>query len=465
MSSLELYNSTLREGTQHTNVNFDLPEMREIAVALLDGGNAHFVEIHCYPGRSTEHARSMLERFEDRVVTHHRSYEPDIKNRASIGPGNTSMFQTTSPNGLESLGLTIPELKEKVRSDIILANSLKLSVAKYTFEHATDTDPELLKELAIIAQNAGTKRISLPDTKGKSEPHEYAELLEYLMDYVDVPLVAHCHDDLGLAVANSLAAYDVGVRCIDSSVLGLGERAGQTRTEVINAILRVKRGETIPTENLNMIVELVSALTGVYPGPHDPVTGRYSFTHRAGTHAHKINRLGGNNEHPYLPFDPLLVGRNEDFNLSNLSGASTVEAMLRRYDIEAVEREKLNEIASRVKNLAEENGSDVISRDFEYIASDVLGRSLDWFIRKRGEPETSTYRIFVDTNRPPQEVAREIRRTVRSARYIEELFGEYDILVVIPNTTSEFGNAYVDTIRRIPGVKGTATYISARSWK
>lgn len=472
MTELELYNSTLREGSQHTNVHFGLSEMEEIAEALLDSGNAHLVEIHCYPGeRNSEIVRRMLDRFGDRIVTHHRAYDPDIENRIRVADfGNTSMFQTVSDAGLFSLRMGYPDLKDKIRRDVSKARAGGLTVAKYTLEHATDARPELLKELALIAQDAGAQRIGIPDTKGRATPDEYGALMEYLMSYVEVPLTVHCHDDLGLAVANSLAAYDAahrskaGKTVLDSSILGIGERAGETKTEVLNTLLRVKREENIPTEHLYMLTELVSGLTGVYPGPHDPIAGDYAFTQRAGTHHHKINKINRTNglEHPYLPFDPSIVGRTEEFNISPYSGVSTIEtALAQRYGITDVSKDQLEGIAARVRGF----DNDVMPRDFDYLVSEELVMPLDNLVKRRKKPETSTYRIFIQTNGSNQKVAQEIRRAVRPARYIDEIFGEYDIVVVIPRISAELGNAYVDMIKRIPDVTRTTTYISARSWK
>jgi isopropylmalate/homocitrate/citramalate synthase len=468
MSDLVLYDSTLREGSQQAGVNFGLPGSEEITEGLLETGNADFVEIHCYPGTTTERAGKLLERFGSQIVTHHRLYGPDIRNRAALGSGNISMYQTTSLEGLKSLGLDPDSLKEKIKLNLRLAQDMGLTVLKLALEHATTSDPELLKEVGIISRDNGVKTISLPDTKGIATPSEYAGLVSYIQDSVGMPVGAHCHNDLGLAAANALAAYDSGVRWIDSSVLGLGERAGQTPKEVIHTILRVKRGERIPTEALKMIVELVSSLTGVYPSPNHPVAGERAFTQRAGTHYHKIQQLERDDtfNHPYLPFRPEIVGRKESFNLSALSGNSTIRAVLSTYGIKCTNKE-VEEIRRQVNSLAEKTGSDVMIRELELIMSIVLKRPLDFFIRRRGESETSTYRIFISTEgRPLIDIVRDIRDKVRGARYIDELYGEkYDIFVSIPRVKPEFGNAYVDAIRSIPGVVGTTTYISARSWK
>src|SRR4030042_7133402 len=113
MTNLVLWNSTLREGTQQSGVYFGLSEMIETADALLDCGLAHYIEMHCYPGKDdARNVKQMLRRYGERLVTHHRACASDVNNRLSIASkGNTSMYQTVSPVGLSAVGIrSYPQL-------------------------------------------------------------------------------------------------------------------------------------------------------------------------------------------------------------------------------------------------------------------------------------------------------------------------------------------------------------------
>ncbi|MBI2545043.1 MAG: hypothetical protein HYW22_00370 [Candidatus Aenigmarchaeota archaeon] len=470
---MKLLNSTLREGVQHANVLFDLPEMFEVSGALLETGNAHYIEIHSYDG-DNDTVKQMIDRFgKDRIITHHRSDPGDIQHRIGMGEGNTAMFLSISEAGRRSIGLSYDDTRRKIKSDITRAIDGGLVVAKYTLEHATSTDPEIILELAKIARDAGTKGIGVPDTKGISEPSTYGALLEYVMSGLgsELPVFVHLHDDLNLATANALAAYDVGKRLggevvLDSSVLGLGERCGEVKTEVLNVMLRVLRGEKLQTEDLYKIGKLVSQITGFHIESTHPVLGSGAYTDRAGTHSSKIIKERERGEDsPYSSYNPAIVGRRRSFNLSAYSGVSTIKDALESYGIVDADPEKLQQIRDAVVELAKRDRTDVGPLDFEKIAAEYLPVTVEQLVERRGTPEIATYFVFVNVDGSSRDVAREIRKRIRHADYIAETFGVYDIIVRIPVDKHEIGNMYVDRIRSTPGVTSTQTYMTSRVWK
>jgi 2-isopropylmalate synthase len=140
---------------------------------------------------------------------------------------------------------------------------------------------------------AGATTLNIPDTVGYSVPHEFAELIQTLRRRVrgidGVTISVHCHDDLGLSVANSLAAISAGARQVECTVNGIGERAGNTSLEELVMVMRV-RAEHYPyetavvAEQLFPSSQLLSEITGVYVQPHKAIVGRNAFAHEAGIH-------------------------------------------------------------------------------------------------------------------------------------------------------------------------------------
>jgi 2-isopropylmalate synthase len=170
---------------------------------------------------------------------------------------------------------------------------------EFSPEDATRTDLDYLVACAQIAVDEGARVINLPDTVGYTTPTEYRALFETLRARLrgaeKVMLSAHCHDDLGLAVANSLAAIEGGAEQVECTVNGIGERAGNASLEEIVMALQVRCAllpyETrIATNLLYPTSQLLSALTGVSVQPNKAVVGRNAFAHEAGVHQHGVMR-------------------------------------------------------------------------------------------------------------------------------------------------------------------------------
>jgi 2-isopropylmalate synthase len=165
---------------------------------------------------------------------------------------------------------------------------------EFSAEDATRSDPDYLARICDVAVQAGATTINLPDTVGYSVPEEYAAMFRYVRDRVDshgsTVFSAHCHDDLGLATANSLAAIQAGARQVEVTINGLGERAGNAPLEEVVMALRV-RGEAInapqtaiKTQELLPTSRLVSELTGLPVQANKAVVGANAFAHEAGIH-------------------------------------------------------------------------------------------------------------------------------------------------------------------------------------
>ena len=166
---------------------------------------------------------------------------------------------------------------------------------EFSPEDASRSDPDFLCRMVATAIDAGATTINLPDTVGYCVPEEYGAIFSMLRRRVPqvagITLSSHCHNDLGMAVANSLAAVAAGARQIECTINGIGERAGNAALEEVAAAMLVRRDKFPYVHNLAMeqlypTSQLLSAVIGVGPAPNKAVVGSNAFAHEAGIHQH-----------------------------------------------------------------------------------------------------------------------------------------------------------------------------------
>ena len=185
------------------------------------------------------------------------------------------------------------EIIKMAQESITYARTFRDDV-EFSPEDASRTEPEFLAQVVEAAIDAGATTVNIPDTVGYAIPSEFGALIAYLFDNVpnisDVVINVHCHNDLGLAVANSLAAIQNGARGVECTINGLGERAGNAAMEEIVMALRTRPDEFghvatgIRTENLYRASRLVSQLTGISVQRNKAIVGANAFAHEAGVH-------------------------------------------------------------------------------------------------------------------------------------------------------------------------------------
>jgi 2-isopropylmalate synthase len=232
---------------------------------------------------------------------------------------------------------------------------------EFSPQDATRTDPDFVVETCRAAVAAGATTINIPDTVGYAMPEHFVGLMTKVFDEVrqgnqDVILSTHCHNDLGLAVANSLSAIEAGARQIEGAINGIGERAGNTSTEEI--IMAVKtRQDYFNVEigaNTTEIVEtsrLVSRLTGYPVQFNKAVVGRNAFAHESGIHQHGVLR----NRETYEIMDPTSIGHESVLVLGKHSGRAAFSDALLKMDIE-LDEEAFARAFARFKELADRKG-------------------------------------------------------------------------------------------------------------
>ena len=203
-----------------------------------------------------------------------------------------TFLATSDIHLVHKLRLSRRECLECARDSVRFAKSLCNDV-EFSAEDATRSDPDFLCQVLEAAIDAGATTINIPDTVGYTVPSEYGGLISRIDQEVRkvaaVVLSAHCHDDLGLATANSLAAVAAGARQVECTVNGIGERAGNTSLEELVMALRVRSDQypfdtAIQTEQLFPTSQLLSELTGVVVQPNKAIVGRNAFAHEAGIH-------------------------------------------------------------------------------------------------------------------------------------------------------------------------------------
>lgn len=203
------------------------------------------------------------------------------------------VFLATSDIHLKyKLKITRQECLEQARDSVAFAKSL-CSDVEFSPEDATRTDPDFLCQVVQAVVDAGATTVNIPDTVGYSTPAEFADLIHTLRQRVrgieNVTISAHCHNDLGLAVANTLAAIAAGARQVECTINGIGERAGNASLEEIVVAMRVRRDRypyqtEIDAERLYPISQLLTDITSVSVQPNKAIIGRNAFAHEAGIH-------------------------------------------------------------------------------------------------------------------------------------------------------------------------------------
>ena len=301
---ITIFDTTLRDGEQSPGCSMNPPEKLKLARQLERLG-ADVIEAG-FPIASAGEVESVRVVAEEvrgaKVAALARAKEPDIlaAGKALRGAARPVIHVFLATSGIHlkwKLKITPEEALKQAVEAVRLAKSLAPEV-EFSAEDATRTDYGYLREVLRAVFEAGASTLNVPDTVGYSLPHEYAELVGNLVK--DIPgavISVHCHNDLGLAVANSIAAVQAGARQVECTINGIGERAGNASLEELVMAIKV-RGETLGAETgirselLAPTSAMLSGVTGVWPQPNKAVVGRNAFAHEAGIHQHGVMQNG-----------------------------------------------------------------------------------------------------------------------------------------------------------------------------
>ena len=242
-------------------------------------------------------------------------------------------------------------------------------IVEFSAEDATRSDLDFLTQIFRTGVAAGADRLCPCDTVGVLIPEKTSELyVELKKRFSNVPLSVHCHDDFGLAVANSIIALKHGAVQAHVTMNGLGERAGNASLEEIAVVLKARYHVNmgIKTELLYETSRLVSRITDFPLQPNKAIVGENAFVHESGMHTHGILA----NPSTYEPFNPEMIGRTRRIAAGKHSGSTGIKASLNEMGLEP-NNNQLKEIFQRVKNLGDK-GKRVADADLQAIAEVVM---------------------------------------------------------------------------------------------
>jgi isopropylmalate/homocitrate/citramalate synthase/4-hydroxybenzoate polyprenyltransferase len=325
--------TTLRDGEQMPGVAFGVAEKVELA-RRLDALGVPLIEVG-YPSVSEEEAEAVRAiaglGLDAAVQVIARPVRADIDVAIASGADSIALFAGTSDAHVRAKLRTTPQrLLERVRGAVVHAKESGRQVV-FAAEDATRTDPAYLVEIFTAAADAGADAVGIADTAGVATPWRIARLVREVAARTPLPIAMHCHDDLGLAAANSVAGLLAGASAVQCSVLGIGERAGNAALEEVVLILETAYGHRtgIDLTALTPLARHVAALVGQPVPPTRPVVGGHAFTHESGLHVDGLVRDSSS----YEPYPPELTGRHRRFVFGKHSGRTALRHVLSRHGV------------------------------------------------------------------------------------------------------------------------------------
>lgn len=325
MKEIKIFDTTLRDGEQSPGASMNIEEKIRIALQLeklgVDIIEAGFAASSQGDFEAIHKISQNLEK--SCVCSLARALESDIKVAASaIAPAKVKRIHTfiaTSPIHMEyKLKLKPDEVVKKAVNAVQYAKSL-VSDVEFSCEDACRSDIVFLKEIIAAVLEVGADTINIPDTVGYRLPNEASKIIGEIHSFIGerAILSAHFHNDLGLAVANSIEAIKSGARQIECTINGLGERAGNSALEEIVMILKTRSDlfdglkTDINTKEIYPTSKLISDITGIRPQPNKAIVGKNAFAHESGIHQDGILK----HKETYEIINPADIGIGLDSNL------------------------------------------------------------------------------------------------------------------------------------------------------
>lgn len=378
-----IFDTTLRDGEQSPGASMTREEKLRIARALeklrVDVIEAGFAIAS--PG-DFEAVKSIADTIKDsRICSLARAVDADIDRAAealaNANAGRIHTFIATSPIHMEyKLRLQPDQVIEQAVRAIKRARNLCEDV-EFSCEDGGRSEIDFLCRIIEQAIDAGARTINIPDTVGYAIPHQFAETIRQIIERVpnaDKAIFSvHCHNDLGLAVANSLAAVTAGARQVECTINGLGERAGNAALEEIVMALRTRQDvfqvdTGIVTEHILSTSRLVSSITGFPVQPNKAIVGANAFAHESGIHQDGVLK----HRETYEIMSAQSVGWHANkLSLGKLSGRNAFRTRLQELGIELADQDELNAAFARFKELADKK-HEIFDEDLQALVSDSI---------------------------------------------------------------------------------------------
>ncbi len=377
--SIKIFDTTLRDGEQSPGCSMNLKEKLQLAKQL-EKLNVDIIEAGfaaASPGDllAIKEVAGVIEN--TTVASLVRTHKDDIDKAWESVKGAVSprihTFIATSPIHMEYKLKMSPEAVMDRAEEMVKHAKKYLSDIEFSAEDATRSDVDFLAKIFTRVINAGATTINIPDTVGYTTPEEYYDFLMKIrgkcpaLDKVDISV--HCHNDLGLGVANSLSAIRAGATQIECTINGIGERAGNASLEEIAMVLNTRKDiypytVNIDTTQIMRSSELLSSITGVKVQPNKAIVGANAFAHESGIHQHGML----SNKETYEIMTPESVGLSENkLVLGKHSGKHAFNDKLITMGY-TLTKEELAEAFTRFKDVADKK-KEVHERDIDAIVS------------------------------------------------------------------------------------------------
>ncbi len=401
MDKIVLYDTTLRDGSQGEGVSFSLQDKLGIALKLDDLG-IDYIE-GGYPFSNPKDESFFME-IKNVRLRHAKIAAFGSTRRANIptseDPGIISLIKAETPvltivgkswdfQVSNVLRTTLDENLKMVAETIELLKGENKEVI-FDAEHFFDGykgNPEYALKVIKTAQEAGADTIVLCDTNGGSLPQEIAEIIEMVKNTISKPIGIHTHNDCDLAVANTIAAVERGVRHVQGTINGFGERCGNADlcSIIPNLALKpvlsganVKGLRCLDEKGLKKLTEVsryVYEVANILPRSNQPFVGKSAFAHKGGLHADAVRKEKASYEH----ISPEKVGNERRILISELSGSASVLAKIEKYDI-THDRKLMKQILTQVQDLENKGYQfEAAEASFELLVKKALGKHRTFF--------------------------------------------------------------------------------------
>jgi 2-isopropylmalate synthase len=452
MDQVLIFDTTLRDGEQSPGATLNIDEKVDIAKQLVRLG-VNVIEAGfpiASPGDFESVRRIAIEVGQDEdapvICGLARANGKDIERaweavKEARRPRIHTFLATSDIHLQHKLKISREECLQKTHDMVALARSLCDDV-EFSPEDAGRSDPEFLYQVLAVAVEQGATTLNIPDTVGYTTPEEFGRLIAEIIAKVPgadgVVISAHCHDDLGLATANTLAAVKAGARQVEVTVNGIGERAGNTSLEEVAMAIYTRPQvydvrTSIDSTQITRTSRMVSAYTGIPVQPNKAIVGANAFAHEAGIHQDGMLK----HRMTYEIMQPETVGLSQSqLVLGKHSGRHAFRARLEEMGYHLSE-EDLTKAFSRFKELADKKKV-VAEADIEALIADELYQPREFYRLEHIQVACGNYSIPTATVRlrGPDGVVRQDADLGTGP--VDAVCRAIDRVVRVPNTLTEF---------------------------
>lgn len=396
-TAVNILDTTLRDGAQSAAVSYTVKDklkildiLDELGIGFAEAGAPAFIEkdrelfeiLKTGPSRfSSLKPVAFVSTCREGI---NAADDPSLRETVRLAPEYISIYGKSSISHVLSVIKTTPQENRRMISESIAFCRSAGKRIIFEAEHFFDgfrLDREYALDTLVSAVNAGAERIVLCDTNGGTLPEDIKSIVKSVCKSLSVPVGIHCHNDCGLAVANTLAAVSAGAADVHGTVCGIGERCGNTDLCTVIPDLQLKMNRAVlPDEKLRKLsvcARRIADIANIVFDERAPFVGGYAFRHKAGTHIDGESKLASAFEH----IDPASVGNRSGILISDQSGRAAVVKMLRGLDASIDKADcRVEELLERIKSEEHmgyqyENAEGSLS----LMMLDVLGRRKKFF--------------------------------------------------------------------------------------